>query len=153
MQKTSPDGIKRICDQEDCKLVAYQDRSPRRIWTIGWGHTGAGVTQGLTITRERAVELLHADLVRVEACVNGRVVLVTQNQFDALVSLCFNIGNEAFADSTLVRKINAGDPRGAALEFSRWVHSGDEILDDLVKRRAAEQKLFERPEAVIPTKE
>ncbi len=69
-------------------------------------------------------------------------VPVTQQQFDAMVSLAFNVGAHAFSKSTLVRKLNAGDVRGAADEFLRWNKAGGQVLDGLVRRRRAERDLF-----------
>jgi lysozyme len=154
--KTSPAGIALICKYEGCKLTAYPDASTRRIWTVGYGHTGAGVTQGLTITQERAEQLLAADLVTFETAVRaltspmlvtlrpgGIVVCVlTQGQFDALVSFSYNVGAHTLAASTLLRKLNAGDIGGAAAEFAKWTHAGAEVLPGLVRRRAAERALF-----------
>jgi lysozyme len=151
-QRTSPTGVTSLCEMEGCKLVAYRDTSLKRIWTIGVGHTGPGVTEGLTITQERAEQLLAADLLTFEDVVSRAVcVPLTQGQFDACVSFCYNTGPGA-ADikdgfvwlkardgqgqpqhSTLLKKLNRGDYAGASEEFLKWA---------LPRRRAAERALF-----------
>lgn len=95
----------------------------------------------MTITHEQSQQLLSKDLVRFEKAVN-RLGGMTQSQFDAMVSLAFNIGEGAFAKSTLVRKHLARDFAGAAAEFSKWNKGGGKVLAGLVKRRAAEAKLY-----------
>jgi len=70
-------------------------------------------------------------------------VHMTQGQNDAVVSFSFNVGLDQFADSTLLKKLNAGDYAGAANEFQRWNKGGGKVLPGLVKRREAERKLFE----------
>lgn len=144
--KISPAGIALITQFEGCALQAYPDASPRRIPTVGYGHTGAGVLLGQRITQERACTLLAADLVRFEAAVSGMVTVpVTQEQFDALVSFAYNLGTQALLRSTLLRMVNSGDFKGASNEFQRWAHAGGETLPGLIRRRAAERDLFDGP--------
>ena len=141
MRKTSTNGLNLIRRFEGEKLTAY--RCPAGIWTIGVGHTGPDVYSGLTITEERSLELLRADVSTFEAAVNSLVrVPLNQNQFDALVSFVFNVGNGALKGSTLLRKLNAGDYEGAAKEFGRWTKALGQTLTGLIKRRAAEAGLF-----------
>ena len=141
--RTSAAGIALICAFESCRLEAYADDSPRRIPTVGYGHTGAGVMLGQRITQERAEELLQADLVATEAAVSGAIrVPLTQSQFDACCSLAFNIGTANFKWSTLAHLLNAGQTTLAGLEFHRWNHAGAKELNGLTKRRAAELALF-----------
>jgi len=138
---TSPAGIALICGFEGCCLTAYADASPRKIATIGYGHTGAGVMLGQTITRERAEQLLASDLLMTEEAVLRAVhVPLSQCQFDALVSFAFNV--RGWRESTLLRLLNSGDYAGAAAEFPRWDHAGAEVLPGLTARRAAEQAMF-----------
>lgn len=138
--KTSLAGIKFIEEREGCRLQAYPDSVG--VWTIGVGHTN-GVVPGMTITQEEADDLLSEDLANAEAAVNSLVkVPLSQPQFNALVSFTFNLGKGALQESTLLRKLNAGDYEGAAAEFPRWCHAGNEVLPGLVKRRAAEQAMF-----------
>ena len=135
-------GIDLIQEYEQCKLVAYKP-TPDDVWTCGWGST-KGVTESTVWTQEEADERFLADLAWVEACVNEAVTSqLTQNEFDALCSLCFNIGCKAFTDSTLVRLINEGDFDGAGLQFSRWNKQAGKVLAGLTRRRAEESQLFE----------
>jgi len=137
--KTSPAGSALVRHFEGCKLVAYQDSGG--TWTIGWGHTGPDVTPGLRITQERADQLLARDLAIFEAAVTYAIrVFLKQCQFDAMVAFAFNV--RGWRGSTLIKKLNAGDFAGAAAEFPKWCHAGGEVLDGLVLRRAAEQRLF-----------
>jgi lysozyme len=136
----SPAGIALIQAHEGLRLTAYRDAGG--VWTIGYGSTG-GVRRGMTITRDQAVLRLYHDLDTAESAVNSRVTVpLSQPQFDALVSLVFNIGGGAFRKSTLLQKLNAGDYAGAANEFNRWVKAKGRVLPGLVTRRAAERALF-----------
>jgi len=140
----SPAGIAAIKGYEGCVLTAYPDPgSGGTPWTIGVGHTG-DVVPGMTITEEEASDLLREDLKWSEAAVEHLVrVPLKQGQFDALVSFCFNLGQGALGQSTLLRKLNAGDYSGCAAEFPRWNKAGDRVLPGLVVRRAAERRMFE----------
>jgi len=147
--KTSTDGIKLIKQFEGCVLTAY--RCPSGIWTIGYGHT-TGVKQGMTITQAQADAYLKNDLSKYEGYVSKYVkVSLNQNQFDALVSFTYNCGGGALQSSTLLKKLNSGDYAGAANEFPRWNKSNGRVLSGLVKRRAAEQKLFNTPCSTVYT--
>ncbi|MGN7124375.1 lysozyme [Methylorubrum thiocyanatum] len=146
--RTSTTGQRLIAEFEGCKLTAY--KCPAGIWTIGVGHTSAAgkpvVKSGMRITQAEADDILARDLVRFENAV-ARVVEVplNQNQFDALVSFAFNLGEGALASSTLLKKLNAGDYTGAADQFARWNKVGPKVLAGLTRRRAAEADLFRRP--------
>lgn len=138
-------GLEIIKHFEGIRLKAYQDSVG--VWTIGYGHTSmAGppdVYAGLTITSAEAEEILKRDLGVFEKGVDDAVkVSVNSNQFSALVSFAFNVGLGALRDSTLLRKLNAGDYQGAANEFPRWVYAGQQQLPGLVRRRNAERALF-----------
>jgi lysozyme len=142
---TSPAGRKAITEREGNKLTAYQDGGG--VWTIGVGHTSAAgeptVTKGMKITAAQSDEILSRDLKDVEkAVLKGLKVPVTQNQFDALVSLAFNIGNTAFAKSTLLKKLNAGDRAGAADQFLVWNKDNGKVVQGLVNRRRSERLQF-----------
>ena len=144
--KISDKGIEFIRQLEGEKLTAYPDIVG--IWTIGVGHTGfvdgKPVARGMTITKEKSKEILTADLKRFESAVNGAVkITLTQNQFDALVSLAFNIGEGAFTRSTLVKKLNAGDKKGAAEQFLVWKNAGGRVSQGLLNRRQKEKTMFE----------
>ncbi|MHB0805997.1 lysozyme [Stutzerimonas nitrititolerans] len=139
--QTSQRGIDLIKSFEGLRLTAYDDGVG--VQTIGYGHT-KGVKPGMKITENWAEELLRDDLAEFEAAVNGLVkVRLCQHQFDALVSLVFNIGPGAFSDSTLLRLLNAGLYDDAALQFVRWNKGGGKVLSGLTRRRMAERKLFE----------
>ena len=139
--KTSADGIGLIKAFEGCRLTAY--KCAAGVLTIGYGHTGADVAHGLTITQDEADQLLRDDLERFEVAVDRATnPVLSQNQFDACVALAFNIGAGAFTDSTLCKKINAGDFAGAAEQFTRWNKANGKVLSGLVRRRAAERLLF-----------
>lgn len=129
---------------EGDELRAYPDPGTgAEPWTIGWGHT-ANVHPGMTITQTQAVAFLRSDLEEAEEEVQRCVeVVLTPNQFSALVSFEFNTGS--LDGSTLLRCVNAEDWDGAAAQFGRWVHAGGQVLEGLVRRRAAEAKLFLTP--------
>ena len=142
--EVSKRGLALIQQFEGLRLEAYLDSVGKP--TIGYGST-KGVQMGDEITQAQAVELLAADVERHADGVRRLVdVPLTQNQFDALVSLVFNIGVGAFKGSTLLRKLNAGDYQGAANEFLRWTYAGGEELRGLARRREAERAMFLEPE-------
>ena len=141
----SPSGIDLICNFEGKRLTAYDDGVG--VWTIGFGTTvypnGIKVMKGDTCTEAQAKTYMAHDLKKFEATVNKAVtVQLNQNQFDALLSLAYNIGASAFSQSTLVKKLNANDYRGAADQFDVWVNAGGKRMQGLVNRRAKEKALF-----------
>lgn len=143
--KTSESGRKMIEDFEGVRLKAYQDQ--RGIWTIGVGHT-EGVKQGDTCTFAKADAWLAEDLSVAEAAVTRNVTVpLNQNQFDALVSLTFNIGSGNFAQSTVRRLLNENNVQGAADAFMMWKKTGGEDNPGLVNRRTIERRLFLEPVA------
>lgn len=126
---------------EGCKLTAYQDTGA--VWTIGYGHT-SGVHAGMTCTNEQAMSWLETDMSDAFNTVATKThVALTDNQRAALADFVFNLGSGAYAGSTLLRKLNAGDYVGASAEFPRWVHDNGKVLAGLVKRRASERELFD----------
>jgi lysozyme len=125
---------------EGCKLQAYL--CPAGVATIGVGHT-RNVKLGDRCSQEQADLWLTQDLEDAGASVASLVkVPLTQGQFDALTSFVFNLGIRRLAESTLLILLNKGDYHGAAAQFARWVRSDGQVLDGLVRRRAAEAKLF-----------
>ncbi len=151
--KTSIAGRKAISEREGVRLKAYRDLVG--IWTIGVGHTSAAgppaVYSGQTITAVECDEILSRDLAKFEAAVNGSVTVpLSQNQFDALVSLAFNIGGGAFAKSSLVRKLNGRDYAGASDAFLAWDKAGGQVVQGLSTRRQAERAQFLRRDAPNP---
>ncbi|MGA6135872.1 lysozyme [Acinetobacter dispersus] len=142
---TSRVGINLITSFEDLVLTAYDDGVG--VWTIGFGTTvypnGIRVKRGDICTKAQAVSFFQHDLRRFEDAVNQAVkVVVNQNQFDALVSLAYNIGETAFKGSTLVKELNAGNYEAAADQFPKWNRGGGKVMKGLVRRRAAERELF-----------
>lgn len=134
-----------VASFEGCELNAYLDQ--RGIPTIGYGHT-ANVVMGDICNDAQAKEWLSEDLETADAAVNKVVTAsLTQNQFDALVSLAFNIGASAFGHSTLVRLLSAGYAEGAANQFLIWDHTNGKVNPGLTRRRIAERKLFLQPSA------
>lgn len=140
--KTSQDGINLIKHFEGLRTKAYKD--PVGIWTIGYGDTGPDVVEGLVITETEAEQRLKNRLSReFEPGVFGSLKRrPSQNEFDAMVSLAYNIGVGAFARSTLVKMFNEGNVTGAADQFLRWNKAGGKELKGLTRRRYAERAMF-----------
>jgi lysozyme len=147
--KTGERGLKLIKEFEGCKLKAYQ--CPAGVWTIGIGSTrysdGSAVKRGQTLANEEAaLLLLSKTLTSYEHAVNAIKVDLTQNEFDALVSLTYNIGAGNLASSTLVKMLKAGDSKAEiAQQFLRWNKAGGKPLAGLTRRRNAEAELFLTP--------
>lgn len=140
MQTVNKEAIKKA---EGLRLTAYLDTGG--VWTIGYGHTGADVREGLTIPLSEAERLLTRDLKVAEGHVNDAVkVKLTQNQFDALVSFVYNVGGGAFRSSTLLKLLNAGDYEGAAYQLPRWNKDNGKVIPGLTNRRHEERDLFLR---------
>jgi lysozyme len=145
MPQDNAAGISLTEQFEGCELTAYWD-AYGKVWTIGYGHTGPDVHEGMTITQEQATALLKADLATAEAGVQSlTAVNLTPNQFAALVDFAYNEGVGQLAGSTLMRLVNAGNFKEAAEQFGHWVYAGGQVLSDLVRRRAAEKALFLTP--------
>ena len=148
-------------DPSTVNLDPYVD--PVGIYTIGWGHAikwGNNFLRTATpnarriarqlypngLTMQEAEALLRNDLHAASIPVEGLVkVPVSDNQFAALVSFAFNVGTNNLRNSTLLRKLNARDYDGAALEFAKWNKAGGKVLKGLIRRRAAEATLFKLP--------
>ena len=146
-------GLGLIAEFEGLRLNAYPDPGTgNEPWTIGYGTTiypnGHKVRKGHVVTQEEALEYLQHDTKRFADSVNRLVkVPLNQNQFDALVSFTYNVGDGALEKSTLLRKLNNSDYRGAADEFGKWVNAGGKAMYGLVRRRTAERDLFVKAEA------
>ena len=127
---------------------AHPYKCPSGIWTIGFGSTfdtdGTPITEdNPPITVEHATSMMLANLVPFEAHVNSYVTAyINQNQFDALVDFAYNCGAQNLRTSTLLKLLNEKDYKGASSEFNKWIYGGGRILAGLVKRRLAEQNLF-----------
>ena len=143
--KISSKGIDLICGFEGLEFQAYDDGIG--VCTIGYGTTiypnGHSVQYGDTCTTKQAKSYMLHDLSRFERAVNFAVkVPLNQNQFDALVSLTYNIGIGAFQNSTLLKLLNAEDYLGASNQFDVWIKAGGQTVQGLVNRRAVEKRLF-----------
>jgi lysozyme len=131
----SDQGLALLREREGCRLAAYLDTVG--VPTIGVGHTG-GVKLGDTCTLEQATAVLREDIALAEAAIRQNVrVPLRQHEFDALGSFIFNVGVRAFTTSTLLKKLNAGDYAGAALQFDRW-----HIPPEITSRRNGEREQF-----------
>lgn len=145
---TSEKGIRLIKQFEGCSLTAYPDPGTGGDpWSVGYGWThpvdGKPVKRGMTIDQATADLLLKTGLVGYENDVLKVVrVKLTQGQFDALVSFAYNVGPRALSTSTLLKKLNAGDIKGAADEFLRWNKAGGKVMPGLTNRRKAERDVF-----------
>ncbi len=137
-------GLELIKNFEGCRLKAYKPVPTEKYWTIGWGHYGPDVTEGMTITQARADELLLQDVQSSVSYVNNArycpiTASLNQNQFDALVSFTFNCGAGSLktlcANRTLVQIANM---------IPAYNKSGGKVLNGLVRRRAAEVELFNK---------
>ena len=146
-------GLDIIKRNEGCALIAYQ--CPAGIWTIGYGHTGSSVREGLRIEEHQAEVILEFDLDRFQKIVEEYVPGLNDNRFSALVSFTFNVGpggppdrmhpeGFGFYASTMRKRILEGDFGAASAEFPKWCHAGTRVLPGLVKRRAEERALFDK---------
>jgi GH24 family phage-related lysozyme (muramidase) len=143
--KTSNDGVELIKGFEGLRLSAYDDGVG--VWTIGFGTikypNGVRVKRGEKCTKVQAEQYLRNDLITFENAVNQLVKApLNQNQFDALVSFTYNLGETNLRSSTLLKKLNAKDYKGAAAEFLKWNKAGGKVMSGLVKRRKTEMELF-----------
>jgi lysozyme len=131
-----------IKEFEGERLTAYLDG--KGVPTIGIGHT-KGVKLGQVITKEQSKAFFIEDTKNALSDVLRLVkVPLEQGQLDALVSFTFNLGGRQLSTSTLLKKLNKGDYKGAANEFPRWKYDNGEVQRGLVRRRDAEMKLFLR---------
>lgn len=150
--KYSHKATKLIKHFEGLRLKSYKDGGGK--WTIGWGHTKR-VFEGMRITQPEAEEFLVQDMDEHAFELDRMLkVPVYQNQYDALLSLVFNMGAPKIETSTLIKMINEGNDN-AVKQFSRWIHGLDEKtglkgpVQGLIRRRAAEQELFETGELIL----
>lgn len=145
--KISDKGIELISQFEGCRLKAYKDSAG--IWTIGYGTImypdGNKVKEGDIITHEDATTYLKYEISLKSKSVSAFTsnVVLSQNQYDALVSFAYNVGVGALQKSTLLKKVikNPNDPTIEA-EFLKWVKAGGKIITGLKKRRQAESDLY-----------
>ena len=137
------EGILEKCGQDLYKPY----KCPAGVLTIGHGHTnhhGRQFNASSRWTRRECDEAFLEDMEGFEKAVRRLVkVPLTANQYDALVSFCYNCGEGNLAKSTLLKKVNAGDHKGAAAEFHKWNKGGGKVLAGLTRRRASESLLYQ----------
>lgn len=137
-------GLRLLTNIEKCSLTAYPDAGG---YSIGYGHHGADVYAGMKISAAQAKEYLRQDLQEAESCINRNFagISLTQNEFNAMVSMAYNRGCSGFVTSDVAKHIKAGQKTEAA---QKWLSSGvtikgtDKISDSLVSRRAQEAAMF-----------
>lgn len=137
-------ALKLIKKWEGCRLTAYPDPATGGDpWTIGWGSTGKGIGPGVQWTLEQADGRLSRDVGQFMGSVERMLrVKPEPNELGAMTSLAYNIGLGNFRSSTLLRKYNAGDKKGAAAEFLRWNRAAGKVMRGLTNRRADERGVF-----------
>lgn len=145
MMRTSAKGQADIRGYEALRLTAYLDSAG--VPTIGYGHTGRAspplVHMGMKCTTAQAVTYFSTDLAPFETVVNNSIKkTMSQNEFDAMVSLSFNIGTAAFAGSSVVKAFNSGNISLAANDFLLWDKSNGKVVAGLLNRRKSERALF-----------
>ena len=144
--KTSKAGLNLIKQFESFRAAPYLCSAG--VPTIGYGTTvyPNGIKVKLSdqkITQQLAESFLQFHVNAIEKDVSKLVkVTLTQNQLDALVSFAYNVGLNAFQDSTLLKLLNAGDIDGASKQFERWNKAGGKVSNGLTRRRNAEKALF-----------
>lgn len=143
LMKASKVGIDLIKKFEGCKLTAYKPVSTEKYYTIGYGHYGADVKKGMTITATKAEELLKKDIEPIEKALNALGINFKQNQFDSLVSWIFNLGLGSFNGSSLKKYIVAyKEDALIAEQITRWYYAGGQPLLGLKKRRVEEANMW-----------
>ena len=139
--KISENGLKLIEQFEGLRLTAYKASRRDKYYTIGYGHYGADVKQGMTITEAQAEAYLRQDVAEAEASVNKYSgYRWNQNQFDALVSFAYNVGGIDGLTNNGKRSVAE-----ISAKLPEYVYSGGVKLEGLVRRRAAEKALFDTP--------
>jgi lysozyme len=132
-------GLVALASWESFRSQPYLDIGG--VWTDGFGNTN-NVVPGKSVTVEQALDTLLKNVKTAEQAVNTCITKpMTQGQYDAFVKFTYNVGNDAFCKSTLVKKFNAGDSQGACDQLMRWVYVKGVKVNGLVNRREAERKL------------
>lgn len=145
--KISENGLKLIEQFEGVRLTAYKATIRDKYYTIGYGHYGADVKRGMTITEAQAEAYLRQDVAEAEASVNKYSGYGwNQNQFDALASFAYNVGNIDGLTNNGKRSVAE-----ISAKLSEYVYSGGVKLAGLGRRRAAEKALFDTPVTVVVT--
>lgn len=145
LRDISEHGFAIIREFEGFRANAYLDTGG--VWTIGYGTIkypdGTKVKKGDTCTQGQAELWLKNDCQWVDACLDKYVnVNINQNQFDALASFIYNVGEAAFVKSTMLTLINQNNMISAASQFDRWVFDNGKRIQGLVNRRSKEKTLF-----------
>lgn len=145
LKDISERGFEVIREFEGFRENAYLDTGG--VWTIGFGTikypNGTKVKKGDTCTCAQAEAWLKNDTAWVDACLDRTIkVTVNQNQFDALASFVYNVGETAFMKSTMLKVLNAGNFAGTASQFDRWVYDNGKAINGLINRRKKEKALF-----------
>jgi lysozyme len=140
--KASSDLLAFVKAWEGCVLKPYADSAG--YMTVGYGHKLPVHASRDEITQAQADAYLESDIERtcvgLDLCVPAETA---QREFDALVSLAFNVGVRAVRDSTLLKRLSEGDVIAAAAEFPKWAHAAGKVVDGILKRRYAEQAIFQ----------
>lgn len=146
--KISQKGLNLIKNFEGCRLKAYKPVALEKYWTIGWGHYGPDVKEGMTITQERADELLVLDVVAYENEVNKtcKYLKLNQNQFDALVSFTFNCGAGNLLRLTGNKTRSTEEIAEHITAYNKGAGGGE--LAGLTRRREAELELYLTPDNI-----
>ena len=145
MRHVDASGERLVKSFEGCKLAAYPDPATGGDpWTIGYGATDPGIVKGVVWTQAQADARFTQDIGKFAAKVGALLgsTPTTQGQFNALVSLAYNIGPGNLASSTLLRLHKAKDYEGAANQFARWNKAAGQVMTGLTRRRAAEAKMY-----------
>jgi GH24 family phage-related lysozyme (muramidase) len=145
-RKISKAGLSLIKNFEGCRLSAYKPVPSETYWTIGWGHYGQDVKQGMTITQAQADAMLANDMAVYEAYVNDKSYVpvtnqLTQSQFDALTSFCYNCGSGNLR--SLCKERTVGE---IGANIGKYNKAGGKELAGLTRRRTAELALYNKPE-------
>jgi lysozyme len=140
--KASKEAVDLIKQWEGCSLDSYQDAKGK--WAVGYGQNGQHIGPGMRILQSEADQWLANHVAELQEQMTKLITVpITQKQFDALVSLVYNIGIGAFANSTLLKKLNTQHYDAAGMEILRWTHSHGVELEGLVRRRSAEYRLYQ----------
>lgn len=138
-------GIEMIKEFEGLRLQAYKPVATEKYWTIGYGHYGPEITEGMTITKEEADKLFEQDIRNFCLTVEKNVpATLPRDSVDALISFCYNVGSGNFLRSTLLKVIKADKNNLPKIEkeWNKWVYSGKTVLKGLQRRRKKEFQLY-----------
>lgn len=136
-----------IARHEGCRLEAYQNSGPHRIWTVGYGATGKDITRGTVWTQAQADADLRVRVDKLESDIRRKIMeakgpVPTTEQMAAFDSFAYNLGLETLATSHLMQCFIYGDYLGCAKAFQNYDHAGGKELRGLLIRRLDEAQLF-----------